>query len=188
MRAVRGGDVARLGVLFERYHRPLFDFLARMTGDRAAAEDLVQDVFIRILKYRATFRDEGSFETWIFRIARNARADWFKARRAPDDVLDEAADYASPAVATDDRLARENDVARLERALLLLREDKRELIILARYRGMKHEAIAELLGVEPGTVKVRIHRAVNELREIFLRLAESPSCNVKQSTHSLPIF
>ena len=75
------GDVARLGILFERYHRPLFDFLARMTGDRAAAEDLVQDVFIRILKYRATFRDEGSFETWIFRIARNARADWFNARR-----------------------------------------------------------------------------------------------------------
>jgi len=188
MRAVRGGDVARLGVLFERYHRPLFDFLARMTGDRAAAEDLVQDVFIRVLKYRATFRDEGSFETWIFRIARNARADWFKARRTTDDVLDESADYASPAIATDERLAHETEVARLERALLLLRDDKRELIILARYRGMKHEAIAELLGVEPGTVKVRIHRAVNELREIFLQLAESPSCNVKQSTHSLPIF
>jgi RNA polymerase sigma-70 factor (ECF subfamily) len=63
MRAVRGGDVARLGVLFERYHRALFDFLTRMTGDRAAAEDLVQDVFIRVLKYRATFRDDGSFET-----------------------------------------------------------------------------------------------------------------------------
>jgi RNA polymerase sigma-70 factor (ECF subfamily) len=159
-----------------------------MTGDRAAAEDLVQDVFIRVLKYRATFRDEGRFETWIFRIARNARADWFKARRTPDDVLDEGADYASPAIAMDERLTRETEVACLERALLLLRADKRELIVLARYRGMKHEAIAELLGVEPGTVKVRIHRAVNELREIFLRLAESQSCNVKQSTHSFPIF
>ena len=188
MRAVRGGDVARLGVLFERYHRPLFDFLARMTGDRAAAEDLVQDVFIRILKYRATFRDEGRFETWVFRIARNARADWFKARRAPEDVLDEAADYPSLMIAPDETLVRESDVARLEHALMLLRDDKRELIVLARYRGMTYEAIAELLGVEPGTVKVRIHRAVKELREIFLRLAESHACNVKQSTHSLPIF
>ena len=188
MRAVRGGDVARLGLLFERYHRPLFDFLARMTGDRAAAEDLVQDVFVRILKYRATFQDEGRFETWMFRIARNARTDWFKRRRNPEDVLDEAANHQCPAVATDERLAREGDVARLERALLMLRDDKRELIVLARYRGMKHEAIAEVLGVEAGTVKVRIHRAMKELREIFFRLSENPSCNVKQPTDSLSIF
>jgi RNA polymerase sigma-70 factor (ECF subfamily) len=186
MTAVRGGDVAKLGLLFERYHRPLFDFLARMTGDRAAAEDLVQDVFVRVLKYRATYREEGRFETWVFRIARNARADWFKLRGTPETVLDDAADYPAPVTAVDERLARAGDVARLERALLMLRDDKRELIVLARYRGLKHEAIAELLGVEAGAVKVRIHRAVKELREIFLRLSESPSCNVKRSTHSFP--
>ena len=65
MRAVRDGDVSRLGVLFERYHLALFDFLSRMTGNAGVAEDLVQDVFVRVLKYRATFRDEGRFETWI---------------------------------------------------------------------------------------------------------------------------
>jgi RNA polymerase sigma factor (sigma-70 family) len=80
MRAVRDGDVARLGTLFERHHGAVFDFLARMTGNRAAAEDLTQDVFVRILKYRNSLRDEGSFETWLFRIARNARADYFKLR------------------------------------------------------------------------------------------------------------
>ena len=68
MRAVRDGDVARLGELFERHHRSVFDFLVRMTGDRASAEDMVQDVFVRMLKYRATFRDDGRFETWMFRI------------------------------------------------------------------------------------------------------------------------
>jgi len=186
MTAVRGGDVAKLGLLFERYHRPLFDFLARMTGDRAAAEDLVQDVFVRILKYRATFRDDGRFETWVFRIARNARADWFKSRGGRESVIDEAADRPAPVAAIDEGLARERDVARLERALRMLRDDRREIIVLARYRGMKHEAIAELLGIEAGAVKVRIHRAVKELREIFLRLPESPSCNVKQPRHSLP--
>src|SRR5918999_1882703 len=89
MRAVRDGDIGQLGVLFERYHGPVFDFLSRMTGDRLAAEDMVQDVFMRILKYRGTFRDEGSFETWLYRIARNARADYFR-HRPPVDPLDEA--------------------------------------------------------------------------------------------------
>ena len=84
MLAVRDGQVGRLGQLFERYHMALFDFLARTTGDRAAAEDLVQDVFVRILKYRQTYRNDSRFETWVFRIARNARADYFKSQRATE--------------------------------------------------------------------------------------------------------
>ena len=63
MLAVRDGDLAKLGPLFERHHLALFDFLSRMTGNPTAAEDLVQDVFVRILKYRATYRDDGRFET-----------------------------------------------------------------------------------------------------------------------------
>ena len=185
MHAVRDGDVGELGILFERYHRPLFDFLARMTGNAAAAEDLVQDVFVRVLKYRATWRDEGRFETWLFRIARNARADYFKTRSL-DAPIDEAADHPSQAPLPAETLARDREVARLQQALLLLREDRRELIVLARYRGMKLDAIADLLGVEVGTVKVRMHRAVKELREIFLRLNESPSWNTKSSIHSFP--
>jgi RNA polymerase sigma-70 factor (ECF subfamily) len=88
MRAVRDGDVAQLGTLFERYHVPLFDFLVRMTGDRTAAEDLVQDIFMRVLKYRSTFRDAGSFETWLFRIARNARADYFRKRQSNEPLVE----------------------------------------------------------------------------------------------------
>src|SRR5688572_10482640 len=65
MRAVRDGDLAKLGPLFERHHVRLFDFLTRVTGDRNVAEDLVQEVFVRILKYRSTFRDTGSFEPWL---------------------------------------------------------------------------------------------------------------------------
>lgn len=90
MQGVRGGDLSRLEPLFDRYHRPLFDYLARMTGNRSAAEDLVQDVFVRILKYRHTFRDGSRFETWVFRIARNARADYFQGRRIRETALDEA--------------------------------------------------------------------------------------------------
>jgi RNA polymerase sigma-70 factor, ECF subfamily len=97
MRAVRAGDLAKLGVLFDRYHAPLFDFLSRMTGNAAAAEDLVQDIFVRILKYRSTYRDDGRFETWLFRIARNARADYFRTRPLVEPLAGEALDRPSPA-------------------------------------------------------------------------------------------
>ena len=189
MTAVREGDLAQLGLLFERYHAPLFDFLSRLTGDRVAAEDLVQDIFVRILKYRATYRDDGSFETWLFRIARNARADYFRTRSRNEPLADDAFDAPEPGPGPARRLEAERDRARLKRALLALREDKRELIVLARYHGMKHERIAELLGIEVGAVKVRIHRALRELREIFLKIPDGNApWDVKKSRPSLQII
>ena len=78
MHAVQGGELDALGELFERHHRPVFHFLSRTTGDAALAEDLVQEVFVRILKYRHTYDASSRFDTWLFRIARNARADHFR--------------------------------------------------------------------------------------------------------------
>ena len=178
MRAVRDGDLEELGTLFERHHAGLFDFLSRMTGNRMAAEDLVQDVFVRMLKYRQTFRDDGRFETWMFHIARNARAEYFR-RRAVIEVNDDEIDVPTEAPGPSHLIERDEQTALLRRALLRLREDRRELIVLARYRGMKYEAIAELLDVDVGTVKVRIHRALKELREIFLSLSEDQPWNAR---------
>jgi RNA polymerase sigma factor (sigma-70 family) len=185
MRAVREGDLARLGPLFDRYHLSLFEFLSRMTGHRDVAEDLVQEVFLRVLKYRATYRDDARFETWVFRIARNTRADYFAKRNIVEPLSEEAMESPDETPGPEGQLEQEHDSARLRSALLSLREDRRELIVLARYQGMKHEAIAELLGVDSGTVKVRIHRALKELREIFLQMAKRRSCDVKTSQRSL---
>ena len=178
MQAVRGGDLAKLGSLFERHHRAVFDFLVRMTGNRAVAEDLVQDVFERTLKYRATWRDDFKFAPWLFRIARNARADYFR-RREVTAVYSDEMDAADPAIGPERQVEDDSEAARLQRALLALRDDKRELIVLARYRDMKYEAIAELLGVDVGTIKVRVHRALKELRDIFLTQESRLPCDVK---------
>jgi RNA polymerase sigma-70 factor (ECF subfamily) len=161
----------------------VFDFLVRMTGNRAVAEDLVQDVFERTLKYRATWRDDFKFGPWLFRIARNARADYFR-RRELTAVYSDEMDAADSASGPERQVEDASEAARLQRALLALREDKRELIVLARYRDMKYEAIAELLGVDVGTIKVRVHRALKELRDIFLTQESRLTCDVKTSLSS----
>src|ERR1043166_6427783 len=91
MLAVRNGDVSKLGVLFDRHHRSLYDFFIRLTGLRAAADDLVQDVFFRILKYRKTFRDESWFKAWMFHIARNARIDYYRSHQGEANLEDDLA-------------------------------------------------------------------------------------------------
>jgi RNA polymerase sigma factor (sigma-70 family) len=188
MSAVREGDLAQLGPLFDRYHVPLFDFLSRMTGNRHVAEDLVQEVFLRVLKYRATYREGARFGTWIFSIARNVRADYFSRRDAAVPLSDEVLEAPDDSPGPEDETEMESESGRLRAALMKLREDRRELLILARYQCLKHEAIAELLGIDTSTVKVRVHRALNELREIFLQMTEGPSCDVKTSQRNLLII
>jgi RNA polymerase sigma-70 factor, ECF subfamily len=172
MAKVRDGDLAPLGVLFERYHLRLFDFLSRVTGDRVEAQDLVQDVFVRVLKYRSTYRNGASVQTWLFRIARNSTADYF--RRRPRREWPTEALRDSPDVGPDPEQIFESsrNQLRLHRALMALRDDQRELIVLARYQGLSSEQLAEIYGLEVGTVRVRIHRAVGELRDIFEHVSD----------------
>lgn len=179
MHAVQGGNLDALGELFERHHRPVFHFLSRTTGDVGVAEDLVQEVFVRILKYRHTYDPDSRFETWLFRIARNARADHFRRRGpapAPEaDAFDVAAQEPGPA----QQLEQQVDAGQLERALRQLPAEPRDLLVLARFHGLPYDQIAETLGIETGAVKVRVHRAMKQLRTLFFRLEDAP-CAVKK--------
>jgi RNA polymerase sigma-70 factor (ECF subfamily) len=189
MRGVRDGEVAKLGLLFERHHGGLFDFFCRTVGDRPAAEDLVQEVFIRILKYRRTYRDEGRFQTWMFHIARNVRTDHVRKRR-PDQLTNDVAEPATDGPDHAAAIEAAQDVERLRRALMRLPDDRRELIVLARYRALSHDEIAAILRVDAGTVRVRLHRALKELRTLVETMAteERTSWNANKSGSSLRIF
>jgi RNA polymerase sigma factor (sigma-70 family) len=190
MLAVRNGDVGKLGVLFDRHQRSLFDFFFRMTGRRTVADDLVQDVFFRILKYRKTFRDESWFKAWMFHIARNARFDYYRSHRGEANLEDDYADgLQSSSPLPGQQLEHQQQAQLLASAMFKLSPDKREVLILSRYQDLKYEQIAELMSCEVGTVKTRVHRALRELRDIFLQLSsEKPSCNVKKSGNSLRIM
>ena len=82
MIAVREGDLDQLENLYQRYRDPLYDFFSRLTGNRVASEDLVHDVFVRILKYRNTYQEANRFVTWMYQIARNARTDYLRKHSA----------------------------------------------------------------------------------------------------------
>jgi RNA polymerase sigma factor (sigma-70 family) len=166
MLQVRNGEVEMLGVLFDRYHAPLFNFYTKMTQNRTVSEDLVQDVFLRILRYRQTYRPGTTFRTWMYQVARNARLDYARKAR-PEARL--AAEPIAPAPTTDSAQQKQEALL-LQRALMLLPEDKREILILSRFQELKYEEIARLMSCEVGAVKVRVHRALQQLREIFREL------------------
>jgi len=166
MAQVRNGVGEMLGLLFERYQIPLFNFYLKLTGDRTASEDLVQEVFFRILKYRQSYRPETSFRAWMYQIARNARVDQLRRRRPETSWEPEM----SPAFAPRDTAQESQETALLYRALMRMPEEKREVLVLSRFQDLKYEEIALLLGCETGTVKTRVHRALQELRDIFHQL------------------
>jgi RNA polymerase sigma-70 factor (ECF subfamily) len=179
MLAVKDGQVDHFGLLFERHHDRLFAFFYRMTADASSSEDLAQEVFVRMLKYRNTFGADSDFRGWMYQIARNVRADHF--RKQPSAVsLDDPLMPVSQAVQYR-HVERNEQLSVLHRALLNLSEDKRELLILARYEELRYETIASMLEIDVGAVKVRVHRAMRELRALVLRLAdEETKCDVKK--------
>ncbi len=177
---VSNGQVGQLGLLFDRNHRKLFDFFIRMTRSREVSEDLVQDVFFRILKYRATFRAGSRFTTWMYHIARNARIDHLNKHRREYYVEDTLLEVMSPSVAPED-LGKKQETAMLRRALGELPEEKREVLILSRFQNMKYDQIGEVMGCDTGTVKVRVFRATQELRKIYFRISgEKKSWNAQK--------
>jgi RNA polymerase sigma factor (sigma-70 family) len=180
MLQVRNGEVHMLGVLFDRYQAPLFNFYSKMTQDRTVSEDLVQEVFLRILRYRQTYRPGTTFRTWMYQIARNTRIDQVRKVRPESPLTSEPLATTHAA----DSAERQQEAQLLQHALMQLPEDKREILILSRFQELKYEEIARLLGCEPGAVKVRVHRALRQLREVYMDLENNPAGQAQSKAQS----
>jgi RNA polymerase sigma factor (sigma-70 family) len=176
MLAVRDGDLDCMGELFERHHGPLFGYLSKVTGNRTSAEDIVQNVFQRMLKYRHTYRDEGSFTAWMYHLARRCATDHYrKASSAPVAVdpshleshTDESDSAAESAAISDDH-------ALLHRALGRLERDDREVLLLSRLQELSFAEVATILECSVGAARVRAHRALRTLRDHYLQLQKEP--------------
>lgn len=172
MLAVRDGELDALGELFERHHGPLFGFLAKLTGQRTAAEDIAQTVFQRMLKYRHTYRDDGSFTAWMYHLARRSAADHFRKASAAPTATDPQVltDHPDTAPHAGEHAATRDEHALLHVALNRLHRDDREVLLLSRFQELSFAEVANILECSAGAAKVRAHRALRELRDIFLSL------------------
>jgi len=170
MREVSAGDVARLEVLFDRHHRALFQFFLHQTGNRASSEDLVQEAFFRVLKYRHTWKPGTGFRAWLFQIGRHAWLDQ-AGRHAAEVALPESVENFASAAPSPARQAEQREETEcLRRALASMPAEKKEVLILSRFLNMKYDEIAAALECEVGTVKVRVYRALRDVSERFFAL------------------
>ena len=175
MFAVRDGDLERLGELFTRYHKRLYNYFVLSTRNTHVSEDLVQEVFLRILKYRKSFRANGSFSTWLYSVARNVRNDRLAGSGPHTEQIDDNTSIASTVPGPDESLEYAESVSLLKEALASLPVDMRDIIILSRYEDMKYREIGKLLGCSEGAVKVRMYRAMKELSKTYHSLAGGES-------------
>jgi RNA polymerase sigma-70 factor (ECF subfamily) len=171
MAAVSRGDLNGMSELYARRHRSLFRFFFRLTGKQAVSEDLVHDVFVRMLRYRNTYASGDTFEAWMYRIARNAFADQARKHRL-ESPAEEHVFAAAESLRPDpyEAYAKQQDLALLHRAMKELPDDKRELIVLSRFQGLSYEQIGQIVGAATGTVKVRVFRAMKEMSSIYADL------------------
>lgn len=168
---VRDGDLGRLGLLFERYKRPLYGFFYGMNKDQELSEDLVQNTFYRVMKYRHLFRGDGDFRTWLFHIARNVRHDHF--RKDKFKTKDSVEDWEHKLGHSENKSAemiQEEEHQLLQLALQRLSPEKREVLLLSKYQEKRYKEIGELLGCSEGAVKVKVFRALQELKIVYEQL------------------
>ncbi len=168
---VKDGDTDKLGLLFERYKKPLFGFFYGMTKDPELSEDLVQNVFVRILKYRYLFRGEGDFKTWMFHIARNVNHDHYrKIKWKGKDSLENWEERLSNYENRDTQYHQDEELQLLSMAIDRLPEDRREILFLSKFQDKKYKEIGAILGCSEGAVKVKVFRALQDLKEVYRKL------------------
>jgi RNA polymerase sigma-70 factor (ECF subfamily) len=172
LHAWRAGDAAAGETLFERHFDAVFRFIRNKVGDKA--DDLVQEVFLACVKGRDRFREESSFRTYLFAVARNKIIDHWRARGKlqVDDLSEASAHDLGPSPSS--LMGRAEDERLLVMALRRLPLDLQMAIELYYVEGLKSREVGDVLDIPHGTVRSRLRRGLDQLREWVERLSESP--------------
>ena len=170
------GREASFEELVRRYQRPIAAYVYRMVGDYDAALDLTQEVFIKVYNSLARYRSEFKFSTWIYKIAHNAAIDHLRRHAVREQALTGSVDGERREIAIESRRPTpEQESERRERRLdidsvvQLLQASYRELIVLRHSHDLSYDEIAEVTGLPLGTVKNRLFRAREAMRDLLVQ-------------------
>lgn len=170
MTKVQQGEIDRLAILFERHHVSLFHYFIRTGNNRAASEDLVQETFVKVLAYRSSFSGNALFKSWLFGIARNTKADYYRKNKR----LNEHENIDQADIKNDHNLSQEHEASwqtnMFEKALTSLEPEQREIVILSRYHNLNYEEIASMQNCNINTLKSRMRKSLVDLKYAFDRL------------------
>jgi RNA polymerase sigma-70 factor, ECF subfamily len=194
---VKSGDDSSFELLLRKYRTPVVNFLYRMVRDAAAAEDLAQEVFLRVYRARAQYLPTAKFTTWMFRIATNLALNALRDgrhRHMEISIDQSAAAYSGdgesqqPALEIADRqarieaeLIRRDRAERIRRAVESLPEKQRAAVLLHKYQEMDYDEIAGVLGCSESALKSLLFRAYETLRVELAPLAETAQLQAQAS-------
>ncbi len=165
---IRRGDTDGAAELFERYGPALLRFSDRLLSDRATAEEVTQEVFVKVISRAHQYDGRAEVASWLFAIAANACRDRRRRdRRAMIVPLEGTPELAARGEGIERRLMDREKREAVRQALSRLSDEQREALVLARYHGLPYAEIAEVLGISVGAVKTRIFRAVETLKTFF---------------------
>ncbi len=177
--AFRDGRIEAFVQLVERHQRSLINFFYHLLWDRQASEDCAQDVFLRLYTHAGTYEPQAKFTTFLYRIARNLWIDRVRSGKTHARVvsLETPAGPGEEKTLTDrvpahtptpvEILGRRETQEAVRGVIALLPEEHRIVILLSEIQGMKYREIGEILGVPVGTVKSRMHAAIEKLKELM---------------------
>ncbi len=169
------GREASFEELVRRYQRPIASYVYRMVGDYDAALDLTQEVFIKVYNSLSRYRSEFKFSTWIYKIAHNAAIDHLRRHSVRDQVLLTRDENNQPEISIESRRLtpeqeseREERRSEIESVVHALPAAYRELIVLRHSHDLSYDEIAEVTGLPLGTVKNRLFRAREAMRDLLV--------------------
>ncbi len=176
MLRVAEGDEAGFNYLAAKYHRPMIHFLYRMVGNQAVAEELAQEVFLRVYRARSSYRAEARFTTWLYRIATNLAVNHARDTRhertaqtvyldQPDEESGTTPDVADNELTAEQQMLRDERMAAIRRHVMALPERQRMAVLMHKYQGMDYKQIGEVLKLSESATKSLLFRAYQTLRD-----------------------
>ena len=171
MQNVRENNIDSASILYDRYSKRLYNYFLKISFDKQLSQDMLQTTFLRMIKYRKSFKVEKPFQAWIFQIARNVFADELKEKKIKTN---EDVDVYNMEMGGDsaDSPNHEEREKKLYQALNRLDTESKEILVLSRFQGMKYEHIAQVLNLSVSAVKVKVHRAIKKLRVYYLEIEQ----------------